>query len=562
MARATKQLAAAPGRTFSRSPGGSTIRWLVLTTAFLAGCGPSVDPPETPSPTERPLPPEVALHVAALAGDLDVVRQHVGAGLDLNAVDAYGSTPLTVATTFGRTDVALALIEAGADLAIGDAQGSTPLHLAAFFGRVPIVEALLEQGADRYARNDDGATAFDLVVTPFQDDRGIYDQIQAGLGPLGLQLDYDRIQAARPVIADMLRPSAGDLETIDYRPRGGGRWELSTPSAEGVDPELIAELFRDAAELEALHGLLVVKNGRLIAEGYFGEGSVGEEALLQSVTKSFTSASVGLALARGCIRDVDQRMVEFFPDVADGITDPRKREITIRQMLQMRAGYPWEETDSTLWESFIAGDYLPLVAEVPLSRDPGTGFEYSNITSHLLGVIVARACDTDLLDLARDGLFAPLGVEPGPWLRDPYGYRYGHAELRLRARDLARFGVLYLDRGAFGGRRVLPAEWVEASLGRYSSDISGAGVRAGRLGRYFRDVGYGYQWWSARVGAHAFEFAWGHGGQLVILLDDLDMVVVVTSDPFHRPVRQDAESWRHERANFNLVGKFIQSLPG
>jgi hypothetical protein len=79
------------------------------------------------------------------------------------------------------------------------------------------------------------------------------------------------------------------------------------------------------------------------------------------------------------------------------------------------------------------------------------------------------------------------------------------------------------------------------------------------VGRYLHDVGYGYQWWSASAGDHDFDFAWGHGGQLIVLLDDLDMIVVVTADPFH--LQHDDESWRHERANLNLVGKFIESLP-
>jgi CubicO group peptidase (beta-lactamase class C family) len=183
------------------------------------------------------------------------------------------------------------------------------------------------------------------------------------------------------------------------------------------------------------------------------------------------------------------------------------------------------------------------------------------VTSHLLAVIVARACDTDLLALASEHLFDPIGVEPGLWRQDPDGYRYGQGELHLTLRDMARFGLLYLDHGLWDGRQVVPSQWVEESLTGYSSGINTAGVTAGTVGRYFRDVEYGYQWWSARVGDRRFDYAWGHGGQLIVLLHDLDMVVVVLSEPFHRPIREDDEGWKHEQANINLVGKFIRSLP-
>lgn len=150
-------------------------------------------------------PPHVNIHIAALQGNLTAIQQHINAGSDLNIKDDYGSNPLLIATTFGKTDVAKALINAGADLNVTDAQGSTPLHSAAFFCRTEIVEALLAKGADKTVRNDMGATALDSVMPPFEDVKGIYDSIGNALKPLGLRLDYDRIEKTRPVIAEMLR---------------------------------------------------------------------------------------------------------------------------------------------------------------------------------------------------------------------------------------------------------------------------------------------------------------------------------------------------------------------
>ncbi|MEJ2204745.1 MAG: serine hydrolase [Gemmatimonadota bacterium] len=503
--------------------------------------------------------PAVGLHMAAITGNVEAIRQHVAAGSDLDARDPYGSTPLIAAAAFDQPEAALALMEAGADLDLTNNVGGTALHTAAFLCRGEIVQDLLEHGARKYVRDQSGNTPWESVSGPFEDVRSVYEEMRQGLAPLGLVLDLDEIQRARPAIAAMLRPEPAELDAVDYTPLAGPDWEMSTPEAEGLDPDLVSELYLEAADLDGLLGLLVIKDGRLIAERYYGEGNVRRKNLLQSVTKSFTSALVGIALDRGCLESVDQRMIDFFPETADRISDARKREITLRQMLEMRAGFPWEESDPAYWDALLTGAYLPLVEDLPLTADPGTTFQYSNLTSHWLGVIVARTCETDLKSFAEQYLFAPLGAEAGDWTQDADGYYIGLGELHLTARDAAKFGFLYLNDGQVRGQRVVPAEWVAKSLQPYSRSFNSAGVEHGEVGRYHRDVGYGYQWWSARAGAHAFDFAWGHGGQFIILVDDLDMVIVVASDPFHQ--QHDAESWWHELANLNLVGKFISSLP-
>lgn len=208
-------------------------------------------------------------------------------------------------------------------------------------------------------------------------------------------------------------PSIKDLEAVDYTPLAGDDWIISTPEAEGLDPMLVAEMYHDAAKLETIYGLLVIKNGKLVAEGYFNKGSIDELSKRASVTKSYTSALVGIALDQGCLSSVDQKMMDFFPDIAGQITDPRKEQITIRDMLEMRAGYPWEETDPALWEAIWSGEYLSDIANIPLTADPGTRFQYSNLTAHWTGIIVARACDTDLKSFGEEYLFSPLGVHVG-----------------------------------------------------------------------------------------------------------------------------------------------------
>jgi CubicO group peptidase (beta-lactamase class C family) len=253
-------------------------------------------------------------------------------------------------------------------------------------------------------------------------------------------------------------------------------------------------------------------------------------------------------------------MMDFFPEFAGNITDQRKGKITIQDLLQMRAGYPWEETSPELFDTLYNGFRPSHLVDFALRSDPGTDFAYSNLTSHLLAVIVARACGTDFKSYAQVNLFSPLGAEVGdPWWQDWEGYYTGHAGVRFTLRDAAKFGMLYLNDGKYAGEQIVSADWVSNSLETYSENVSSGAPQSGRMGRYFQNVGYGYQWWSANVGDHHLNYAAGHGGQLIVLMEDHDMVVVVASDPFLG--QHDSQAWKHEQANFNLVGKFIRSLP-
>jgi CubicO group peptidase (beta-lactamase class C family) len=351
-------------------------------------------------------------------------------------------------------------------------------------------------------------------------------------------------------------PSSGDLAAVDYTPIVRGDWEVSTPGEQGLDAELVARMYYNAAEHETIYSLLVVKNGYLVAEDYFNAGSIDELSKRASVTKSYTSALVGITLDQSYLESIDQKMLDFFPDIAGQLTDPRKKQITIRNMLEMRAGYPWEEKNAAAWEALWSGEYLTKIAAIPLSADPGTRFQYSNLTSHWLGIIAARASGMDLMSLGNKYLFEPLGVVPGEgWLRDVDGYYIGCGDILFTARDMAKFGLLYLNGGMYGGKRIISAEWVNDSLQTYTVNE----FELKKIGR-FTDIGYGYQWWSADAGKHHINFAWGHGGQLIVLVHDLDMVIVTTADSFWgKDIHFDA--WKYEEAIIKIVSDFISSLP-
>lgn len=331
-------------------------------------------------------------------------------------------------------------------------------------------------------------------------------------------------------------------------------WAVSTPATQGLDPTLVATAYWRAARLPSIHSLLVVKDGYLVAEGYFDTGGPEVAETVQSVTKSITGALVGLALETGCIPSIDEPMITYFPEVANQIDDPRTLTITIRHLLQMRAGYPWEEASEEGFALLYHGFQPRNVIDVPLVRDPGSGWDYSNLSSHLLGIIVSRACDSpDLMDFANQHLFGPLRISPAFWQVGWEGYRSGHADLQLTARDLARFGQTYLDGGVYEGKQVVPAEWIDQSWQKYTEDA------------WYFDVGpnwrsnYGYQWWLIDAGPHTYALAWGHGGQQIAVLPEQDLVVVLTADPLWG--QHGDEPWTLERDNLNLVADFVASLP-
>lgn len=227
----------------------------------------------------------------------------------------------------------------------------------------------------------------------------------------------------------------------------------------------------------------------------------------------------------------------------------------------MRGGYPDEEYTPPYMEILYFSDnwhHIPHLVDFPLTSEPGTEFAYSNLTSHLLGVIVTRACDTDLQSFAQQHLFSPINAEVGDWYPDADDYRLGSMGIFVKARDMAKFGSLFLHGGEYQGDQVISASWVMESLQRYSEGIKRGGETSSKYGS-FRDLGYGYQWWSAKVGNHNFNYAVGHGGNYIILLDDLDMIIITTADPMHGVF--GGESWKHEGAINNLVAEFINSLP-
>jgi CubicO group peptidase (beta-lactamase class C family) len=320
-------------------------------------------------------------------------------------------------------------------------------------------------------------------------------------------------------------------------------WATKTPVEVGLKPAPLAAL---SEQLRAtpdwnVHAVLIAKDGALVYEQYLegldeswghalGVVRFDRETLhdMRSTTKSVVSALVGIAMGDGAIRGVDVPVVDLLPEhpMADR---EAKRSILLRHVLTMTAGLEWDEsmpyTDPRNSERQMirSGDPLGYVLSRPLVAEPGTQFRYNGGLTELLAAVVRHTTGQRLEDFAHERLFTPLGIERVEWRRYASGLPSAASGLRLRPVDLAKVGALYLQRGTWNGRQILPAAWVEQSL------------REHWTAPHF---GYGYQWWVPRFTTHgkpieAFATR-GNGGQCAFVFPSLGLVVVTTAGNYNQ----------------------------
>ncbi len=344
-----------------------------------------------------------------------------------------------------------------------------------------------------------------------------------------------------------------DVEPVYWQPEDlNDGWQISGTKEQGMDSITLNNLYSEANNLDNLYGLIVVKNGYLIAEKYFNGKSVIDASPTASVTKSIISALAGIAIREKHITGTDQKLKDFFPEIDWESTDPRKSEIAIRQILQMRSGYPWEESDGYLNTLFQSSNWIPFLKQFPLMHDPGTQFGYSNFTAHIMAIIIARSSKESLKSFAGKHLFDEMGISVPYWPADASGYYYGSGDIRLTPRSLAKFGQLYLSRGIWNDVQLIPSEWIDESLSIYSASTYGREILTN-----IRNLQYGYLWWSGTSGSHHIWYAWGHGGQMIVIIRDLNMVIVATAAP---QSGFDNTAWQKEKAVMELVGRFIEQI--
>ena len=271
-----------------------------------------------------------------------------------------------------------------------------------------------------------------------------------------------------------------------------------------------------ASELRQLHGLLVSHRGQLVFE-YYAKGYEADRlANVKSASKSVIAALVGVAIERKLIAGVREPIARWFPELRKD-ADLRRRVITIEDLLTMRSGL--ESTSGGNYGQWVTSrNWVRYALERPMVSDPGTSMEYSTGSSHLLSAVLTKASGKSTYQFATDVLAKPLGITLARWPRDPQGIYFGGNEMLMTPRQMIRVGELWLNRGRANGAQVVPAAWVETSC------------QPRTRSRWDPDREYGYGWWSQTFNGHRACFAWGFGGQYILVFPELELVVAVTSD--------------------------------
>ena len=292
-------------------------------------------------------------------------------------------------------------------------------------------------------------------------------------------------------------------------------WEISTPEEQGMDSRAVARFIDDVGTYKQ-DSVLIVRNGKIVADAYYAPYVAGIRHDLRSVTKSFLSTLIGILVQQGKLESVDRPVLDFFPDRTIVNLDDRKKAITVQNLLDMASGIAWVERvhtpDETLPRMYASPDPTGFVLDQPMSDAPGEKFYYKGGDPYLLSALINKLTGQNALEFARKELFAPLGITDVRWAPvDKQGVVTGEAGMRLTPHDMAKLGYLYLRDGVWDGMRIIPSAWVERA-------------RNGKITTSFGK--YANLWWSV-PDRDAF-MALGRHGQLIAVFPKLDVVVVMT----------------------------------
>jgi len=312
----------------------------------------------------------------------------------------------------------------------------------------------------------------------------------------------------------------------------GNTLQRSIPEQQGVSSAAIIE-FLDAAEKSTheFHSFIFLRHGKIIAEGWWDPYKPELKHTLYSLTKSFMSTAAGFAIAEGRI-GLSDKVVDFFPEKLPDTLSDYWKQMTVKDLLTMSTGQDPDPTQKVI----SSNDWTKTAMTVPVVHQPGTKFVYNNVGPNLLSAILQKKTGQTMMDYLKPRLFDPLGITDMDWERDPQGINTGGWGLRVTTESLARLGLLYLQKGKWNGRQILPESWVKEAT---SVQIL---QKAKRSESSDWEQGYGYYFWRCRYNAYRGDGAFG---QFMIVLPEQDVVIAITAET------QDMQS------ELDLVWKYL-----
>lgn len=334
----------------------------------------------------------------------------------------------------------------------------------------------------------------------------------------------------------------------------------STPESQGVSPAAVLAWVEALDQIDAMNSFMLVRHGQVIAEGWWRPYEAQSRHELYSLSKSFTSTAVGMAVAEGKL-SIDDEVLKFFPGEAPAEPSANLKGMRVRDLLTMSAGH--QDETSTAADKISAKAFLAH----PVPHKPGTHFKYNTPATFMLSAIVQKQTGQTVFDYLRPRLFEPLGITQSVWNTNWQGISLGGYGLSVRTEDIARFGQLYLQKGKWNGRQLIQPEWVELATSRQVSNGSNP--------KSDWDQGYGFQFWRSRHGAYRGDGAFG---QYCLVLPEQDAVIAITSGvkdmqallnliwdkllPALGPTRLEADAASQKKLTEKLAGLSVRPAEG
>ena len=310
-------------------------------------------------------------------------------------------------------------------------------------------------------------------------------------------------------------PSLSTIENLwnGYSPVALPR---TSPEAQGISSKAISQFIKAiAASGIQWHSFMLLRHGNVVAEGWWKPFDSTYKHTLYSLSKSFTSTAIGLLVKDGKLK-VDDSLISFFPDELPGEISDNLKKIKIKHVLTMNTGHG----EDTMPKMRDAADktWTKAYLEQPVQFEPGSHFLYNTGNTYMLGAIVYKLTGMTLEKFLAPRLFEPLGIEGYDWEKSPQGLNTAGYGLRIKTEDIARFGQMYLQKGKWSGKQILPDSWVNEATSYQSKSQEGNGDWS---------QGYGYQFWRCKPGFYRGDGAYG---QFCIVMPDQDAVLAITSE--------------------------------
>ncbi len=318
-----------------------------------------------------------------------------------------------------------------------------------------------------------------------------------------------------------------DIELINYNdltkalPR-------STPEAEKVSPKGISN-YLDVVKKnwQDLHSLIIIRHGKVVAEHWFGNNAANKPHIMNSVSKTFTATAIGFAVSENRLTVTD-KVISFFPDKLPAEISPYLQELEIRHLLTMSVGHDVNIVNQARRAENV--DWVSAFLAAPIEQKPGTEFSYNSMATYMLSAIIQKVTGEKLIDYLYPRIFRPLGIVGVKWDESPQGINTGGWGLYVKTEDMAKLGLLILQKGKWNGEQLLPESWIEEATRSHIASLP-AGAKKETLKIKPKDSdwlqGYGYQMWRCRHNAIRAD---GAGGQYIIILPEKDAVIVATAN--------------------------------